>query len=88
MTITVDISPEIQAELTLRAARQGLAISAYAAIVIESATQSPVASGKPQSSTPAAEVVDAIERLRSFGKTHRLSLGDVTIRELRHEARP
>ena len=31
---------------------------------------------------------DAIERLRTFGKTHRLSLCGITIRELRHEARP
>jgi len=31
---------------------------------------------------------EAIERLRSFGKTHGLSLGGMTIRELRHEARP
>jgi hypothetical protein len=30
----------------------------------------------------------AIERLRAFGKTHGLSLGGMTIRELRHEARP
>ncbi|MBV8451630.1 MAG: hypothetical protein JOZ29_05080 [Deltaproteobacteria bacterium] len=31
---------------------------------------------------------EAIERLRIFGKTHGLSLGGITIRELRHEARP
>ena len=31
---------------------------------------------------------EAIERLRNFGKTHGLSLGGITIRELRHEARP
>ena len=38
----------------------------------------------------AAEEVrrEAIERLRTFGKTHGLSLGGMTIRELRHEARP
>ena len=30
----------------------------------------------------------AIERLRTFGKTHGLSLGGITICELRHEARP
>lgn len=30
----------------------------------------------------------AIERLKTFGKTHRLSLGGITIRELRHQARP
>ncbi|HEX5226063.1 MAG TPA: hypothetical protein VFW44_00040 [Bryobacteraceae bacterium] len=29
----------------------------------------------------------AIERLKTFGKKHGLSLGGVTIRELRHEAR-
>jgi hypothetical protein len=34
------------------------------------------------------ERVEAIERLRNFGKTHGLSLGGMTIRELRHEARP
>ena len=30
----------------------------------------------------------AIERLKSFGKTHQLSLGGMTIKELRDEARP
>jgi hypothetical protein len=46
-----------------------------------------------KSSEPAPRGVDgeresAIERLKTFGKTHRLSLGGMTIRELRHEARP
>jgi hypothetical protein len=31
---------------------------------------------------------DAIERLKTFGKTHGLSLGGMTVRELRDEARP
>jgi len=30
----------------------------------------------------------AIERLKNFGKTHHLSLGGVTIKQLRDEARP
>ncbi|HMD95785.1 MAG TPA: hypothetical protein VKM93_00425 [Terriglobia bacterium] len=30
----------------------------------------------------------AIERLKSFGKTHQLSLGGITIKQLRDEARP
>ncbi|HUY15555.1 MAG TPA: hypothetical protein VMX16_18275 [Terriglobia bacterium] len=30
----------------------------------------------------------AIERLKSFGKTHKLSLGAMTIKQLREEARP
>lgn len=31
---------------------------------------------------------EAIERLRTFGKTHGISLGGMTIKELRDEARP
>lgn len=31
---------------------------------------------------------EAIERLRTFGKAHGLSLGGMTIRELRDQARP
>ena len=31
---------------------------------------------------------EAIDRLMTFGKTHGLSLGGLTIRELREEARP
>ncbi len=30
----------------------------------------------------------AIERLKKFGKTHQLSLGGMTIKQLRDEARP
>jgi len=30
----------------------------------------------------------AIERLKSFGKTHQLSLGGMTLKQLRDEARP
>jgi Arc/MetJ-type ribon-helix-helix transcriptional regulator len=30
----------------------------------------------------------AIERLKSFGRTHQLSLGGMTIKQLRDEARP
>jgi Arc/MetJ-type ribon-helix-helix transcriptional regulator len=30
----------------------------------------------------------AIERLKGFGKTHQLSLGGITIKQLRDEARP
>ena len=44
------------------------------------------------SGTPTAELEhqrrDAIERLRTFGKTHGLSLGGITLRELREQARP
>jgi hypothetical protein len=46
-----------------------------------------------QASEPAQPVFaqqrsEAIERLRTFGKTHGLSLGGMTIGELREQARP
>jgi hypothetical protein len=85
MTITVDITPEVQAELARQAAAQGRAVEAYAARLLEEAVHLP---GKPETAIPAKDVVEAIERLRNFGQTHRLSLGGITIRELRHQARP
>ncbi|MGA2434906.1 MAG: toxin-antitoxin system HicB family antitoxin [Bryobacteraceae bacterium] len=88
MTIRIEIAPELQAELARQAAMQGIGINAYAASLLESATHRPVSIGELQPSPPATEVVEAIERLKSFGKSHGLSLGGMTIRELRHEARP
>ena len=44
-------------------------------------------SKSPKSSAD-LERAAAIDRLRAFGKTHRLSLGGRTLRELRDEARP
>ena len=88
MTITIEIAPELREELARQAAKQGLGIDAYAAALLESAAHRQVASDKLQPSPPATEVIEAIERLKSFGKTHGLSLGGMTIRQLRHEARP
>ena len=81
MTITIEIGLELEAELARQAAAHGVGINAYAASLLGEAA-------KPKSSAPAKDVVEAIERLRVFGKTHGLSLGGMTIRELRHEARP
>jgi hypothetical protein len=86
MAITIELAPELQAELARQAAMQGVEIDAYAARLIEEAAQR--AADRGQSSGPSSEVVEAIETLKSFGKTHGLSLGGMTIRELRHEARP
>ena len=38
--------------------------------------------------TAGEQRTEAIERLKTFGKRHGLSLGGTTIRELRDEARP
>ena len=89
MTITIDLTPELQAELARQAATRGVGLDAYATSLIESAarlSRDPVSVADNPS--PAREVIVAVETLRSFGKTHRLSLGGITIRELRDEARP
>ncbi len=86
MTVTIELAPELQAELARQAATQGVGIDAYAARLIEEAAHRSADRG--QSPRPSSEVVQAIETLKSFGKTHGLSLGGMTIRELRHEARP
>jgi predicted HicB family RNase H-like nuclease len=41
MTITVDITPEVQAELARQAAARGSAVEAYAASLIEEAVHLP-----------------------------------------------
>jgi hypothetical protein len=84
MTITLDIAPEVQADLARQAAAHGVDLNSYAASLLESAAHRSHGPGAP----PAAEVAEAIMRLRSFGKMHGLSLGGLTIRELRHERRP
>jgi hypothetical protein len=82
MSIMIEIAPELEAELARQAATRGIRIDAYAAGLLADAAQ------KTQLSAPSSEMLDAIERLKNFGKTHSLSLGGNTIRELRHEARP
>lgn len=84
MTITLDINPEVQAELARQAAAQGRAIEAVAAHLLEAAVQVPGS----HPSGASAEVAEACERLKTFGKQLGLSLGGMTIRQLRDEARP
>ena len=85
MTITVDIRPEVRAALASQAAAHGRAIEAYVASLLEDAAHVPTTQ---ESAPAAASVVEACERLKTFGKKHGLSLGGLTLRELRHEARP
>jgi hypothetical protein len=46
MTITVDITPEVQAELARQAAVRGRAVEAYAASLLEEAVSYPAGAGK------------------------------------------
>lgn len=62
MTITVDITPEVQAELARRAAAQGRAIETYAASLLEEAAHLPVANPAP----PAKDLVELFAPLRGL----------------------
>ncbi len=89
MSITINLAPELQAELARQAATHGVGLDVYATSLIESAARHPKASTSvADNPKPSREVIEAIKTLKGFGKAHRLSLGGMTIRELRHEARP
>jgi hypothetical protein len=47
MTITVDIRPEVEAELARQAAAHGRALEAYAASLLEDAVHLPAATNPP-----------------------------------------
>ena len=62
MTITVDIRPEVQAELARQAARHDMAIDAYAASLLEEAVHLPVAHPAPA----AKDMVELFAPLRGL----------------------
>jgi hypothetical protein len=62
MTITVDIKPEVQAELARRAAARGSKLEAYAASLLEQVVDVPVAPAIP----PAADMVELFAPVRGL----------------------
>ena len=62
MTITVDIRPEIQAELARQAAAHGRAIEAHAATLLEDAVHLPAVQPTP----PAMDMVELFAPLRGL----------------------
>jgi hypothetical protein len=67
MTITVDIRPEIEAELARQAAACGLGIGAYAAALLEeAATHLPVVSTEPGAAAEAKDMVELFAALRGL----------------------
>ncbi len=65
MTITVDIRPEVQAELARQAAAHNRAIEAYAASLLEEAVHLPAARPAP----PAKDMVELFAPLRGLNLT-------------------
>ena len=84
MTITVDIRPEVQAELARQAAANGRAIEAYAASLLEEAVHLPAGANRPAFDKERAQAAGA--RIRELRKG--VTLGGLTIRELIDEGRP
>ena len=84
MTITVDIRPEVQAELARQAAARGSALETYAADLLESVVILP-AGGSP-ANFDRERALAAGARIRELRKG--VSLGGLTIRELIDEGRP
>jgi hypothetical protein len=81
MTITVDIKPEVQAELARQAAARGMRIDAYAASLLEEAAQIP-ADARASDKERAQSAGERIRELREG-----VTLGGLTIRELIDEGR-
>jgi plasmid stability protein len=84
MTITVEIRPEVQAELARQAAAHGRAIEAHAASLLEDAVHFPAATNEPPFNKERARAAGV--RIRELRKG--VTLGDLTIRELIDEGRP
>jgi hypothetical protein len=84
MTITVDIRPEVQAELARQAAAHGSAIETWAASLLEEAALLPAGTNRPSFDKERARA--AGERIRELRKG--VTLGGLTIRELIDEGRP
>jgi plasmid stability protein len=63
MTITVDITPEVQAELARQAASHGRAIEAYAASLLEEAIHFPAGATRPSPGKSLREVFEAVRGL-------------------------
>jgi hypothetical protein len=63
MTITVDIKPEVQAELARQAAAQGRPVEAYAASLLEEAVHVPAAPAQAPQRKTLREVFEAVRGL-------------------------
>jgi hypothetical protein len=64
MTITLDIKPELQDELTRQAAARGLGVDAYTASLLEEAAHA--ASATTESATQVKDMVQLFEPLRGL----------------------
>jgi hypothetical protein len=64
MTITVDITPEVRAELARQAAAQGRAVEAYAASLLEDAVH--VSTGETEAAPAKKSLQEVFEMVRGL----------------------
>ena len=84
MTITVDIRPEVQADLARQAAARGREVETYAAGLLEEAVRLPARAERPAFDKERAQAAGV--RIRELRKG--VTLGGLTIRGLIEEGRP
>jgi hypothetical protein len=63
VTITLDIAPEVQAELARRAAAEGRALEAYAANLLEESAQGPVSASLKVTANNLMELCESVRGL-------------------------
>ena len=81
MTVTLNLKPEVESDLSARARASGMPLEQYILFLVESAarpTARNTAAGQPAR-------VEAVRRMVEFGEKHHLSLGEPITRKLLHE---
>lgn len=79
MTVTLHLTPEIEAGLLAQAQDSGMVLEDYLITLMERAA---LPSGSVKAS---AERAEAVHRMLEFGERHHLSLGEPITRAMMHE---
>jgi len=82
MTVTLHLTPEVEAGLLVRAEASGMALEEYLLSLAEDASLQAAPSAGAAAHTAREE---AVRRMLEFGEKHRLTLGEPITRKLLHE---
>jgi hypothetical protein len=82
MTVTLNLTPEVEAGLLAWARASGMPVEQYLLSLVESAARATVRDTTVEGQ-PAR--VEAVRRMVEFGEKHHLSLGEPITRKLLHE---
>jgi len=82
MSVTLNLKPEVEADLLARARASGMPLEQYLLSLVDSAAR-PIARNAADAGQPTR--VEAVRRMVEFGEKHHLSLGEPITRKLLHE---